>query len=170
MSLSEVEALLDTAEFPIRTPKGIDLRYIRYQKSGGTDAFADWLKKAENVWQIGELGSLTERELKAAYDLGPKNTAALRTHAGQPFIPDHIAGAPKSLVQGQPYHFLEIKDWANMSDTGNLSLMLDYVNEVPGSSITLFFRSNTYMSGPLTERIVELVAKGRATLVPFLGR
>jgi hypothetical protein len=29
---------------------------------------------------------------------------------------------------GKPYHFKEIKDWANMSDQGNLAAILDYID------------------------------------------
>ena len=84
------------------------------------------------------------------------------------FTPDHIDSNPKSLQWGKRYHFREIKDWADMSDTGNLSAMLDYVeNSASGSELTIYYKSNTYMSGPLKARIERLVAAGKVHLIPF---
>jgi hypothetical protein len=144
MSFEELERLLDKPEFATRTQGGIDLRFVRYQKKGGELPFGDWLKKSENAWEIGELGPRTERELKEAYDLGPKNKETFKPATGEEgFKPDHIEGAPKGVEWGKPYHFTEIKDWAQMSDTGNLSAMLDYVDKVTGSRITIYYRNTT---------------------------
>ena len=116
-------------------------------------------------------GRLRESEVGEAYSLGPKNNQRMRdpNPGGADFIPDHVAGNPASLVWGRPYHFREIKDWADMSDTGNLSAMLDYVANTSGARLTIYYRNGTYMSGPLRTRIEGLMRAGRVDLVPFVG-
>src|SRR6185295_9203178 len=105
-----------------------------------------------------------------AFNLGPKNNVTMVNPDPNKanFIPDHIAGNPTSLSYGKPYHFKEIKDWADMSDTGNLSAMLDYVEGVAGSQLTIYYKSSTYMSGPLRKRIEGLMTNGKVDLVPFI--
>jgi hypothetical protein len=116
-------------------------------------------------------GKQMEGEVGEAFNLGPKNNQKMVNPdpAGADFIPDHIEGNPTSLRWGKAYHFKEIKDWADMSDTGNLSAMLDYVKKINGSRLTIYYKSNTYMSEPLRTRIEGLVKIGQVTLVPFAG-
>jgi len=114
-------------------------------------------------------GRLRETEVGEAFNLGPKNNQLVPNPGGADFIPDFVDGNPTSLVWGRPYHFREVKDWADMSDTGNLSAMLDYVSNSPGSRLTIYYRSNTYMSGPITTKIEALRRSGKVDLVPFLG-
>jgi hypothetical protein len=171
MSLEDLEKLLDRPEFRVGTASGSDLRYVRYLKRGGTLPFTEWEPLANRIWENSAFGTLRERELKEAYDLGPKNLTKMESpnKGGVNFIPDHVAGNPSQLVWGQPYHFEEIKDWAKMSDTGNLSAMLDYVEKTNGSTMTIYYKSNTYMSGPLRGRIESLMKSGKVDLVPFVG-
>jgi len=116
-------------------------------------------------------GRLREDEVAEAFNLGPKNTAMMRdpNPGGADFIPDFVDGNPESLVWGRPYHFREVKNWAKMPDTGNLKAMLDYVSdpEIPDARLTIYFRSNTRMSGPLKKKIEELMLSGKVNLVPF---
>ena len=118
-------------------------------------------------------GRLREAEVGEAFSLGPKNNQPMRdpNPGGADFIPDFVDGQPTSLVWGRQYHFREVKDWADMADTGNLSAMLDYVSNpnFAGSRLTIYYRSNTYMSGPLRTRIEALIQSGRVDLVPFAG-
>lgn len=116
-------------------------------------------------------GKLREAEVAEAYNLGPKNNLTMKNPdpTKPDFIPDHIEGNPTSLKWGKPYHFKEIKDWADMSDTGNLSAMLDYIENTNGSKLTIYYKSNTYMSGPLKSRIERLVTAKKVTLIPFLS-
>ena len=111
-----------------------------------------------------------EKEVAAAFNLGPKNNWTM--HNPDPkkpsFIPDHIAGNPKKPAWGKSYHFKEIKDWADMSDTGNLKAMLDYVENV-GGQLTIYYKSNTYMSGELRDKIQRLMNSGKVKLVPFVA-
>lgn len=104
-------------------------------------------------------------------DLGLKNYVSMNDKTGaKSFIPDHVVGMPDELIPGKPYHFVEIKDWKTMSDTGNLKAMLDYVENTPGSKITIYFRSTAKMSGPLRDKIEKLRIAGIAELLPFAGR
>jgi Domain of unknown function (DUF4157) len=171
LSLEDLEVMLDNKAFGIGTMSGTDLRYVRYAKNGGTLPFEQWESMAQRIWENSRFGTLRERELKQAYDLTKKNMAKMQNPnaKGVNFIPDHVAGNPSTLDWGKPYHFEEIKDWADMSNTGNLSAMLDYVDTVPGSKLTLYFKSNTYMSGPLRNRIDALMKSGKVDLIPFIG-
>jgi hypothetical protein len=56
-----------------------------------------------------------------------------------------------------------------MSDTGNLSAMLDFVEHTDGARLTIYYRSNTYMSRPLRNWIDGLIKEGKVSLVPFAG-
>ena len=171
LSLDELEKLLDLPEFAKGTPKGNNLRFVRYQKQGGALPFDEWQRRATQIWKNSSTGTLTEKELQEAWDLGLKNNLSMTDKTGaKSFIPDHVEGFPERLEWGKPYHFKEIKDWQSMSDTGNLKAMLDYVKNTPGSKITLYYRSNARMSGPLMAKIDELRQIGKAELLPFVGR
>jgi hypothetical protein len=116
-------------------------------------------------------GVLREAEVGEAFGLGARNTQRMRdpNAGGADFIPDFVDGHPARLSWGKQYHFHEVKDWSKMSDTGNLSAMLDYVATNNGSRLTIYFRSNTAMSGPLATRVDALVKSGRVNLMPFAG-
>ena len=171
LSLEELETLVKLPEFKKGTPQGNNLRYLRYQKKAGTMKFDEWERNATQLWDNSAKGTLTEEELQKAMDLGLKNTETMSNKTGTvSFIPDHVGGFPEKLNWGEPYHFSEIKDWKDMSDTGNLKAMLDYVDNVPGSSITIYYKSSTRMTGPLIKKIDTLRKAGKAELIPFVGR
>lgn len=141
------------------------------RRGGGELPFPEWQRRANQIWENSSKGTLTEKELQEAMDLGLKNYVSMADETGgKSFIPDHVKGSPDRLEWGKPYHFVEIKDWQSMSDTGNLKAMLDYVKNTPGSKITLYFRSTAKMSGPLIDKIEKLRKIGKAEVVPFLGR
>jgi protein involved in polysaccharide export with SLBB domain len=85
------------------------------------------------------------------------------------FIPDGVKGNPGELVWGQAYHFLEVKGWKEMSNTGNLKAMINYVDEF-GGQIEVVFRSAkhadgaTKLSGPLQKTLDSLISQGKATV------
>lgn len=116
-------------------------------------------------------GRLREAEVAEAFNLGPKNNLTLKNpDPTKPnFNPDHIEGNPGSVTWGRSYHFKEIKDWTKMKDTGNLSAMLDYVENTSGSRLTIYYRNGTYMTGPLRTRIEGLMKSGKVDLIPFVG-
>jgi hypothetical protein len=172
MSLEDLKALLRRPEFAVGTVSSKDLRYVRYLKQGGTLPYNQWESLAERIWANRGFGTLREKELAAAgLTTATKNSAEMVSMDPKipNFIPDGVGGNPAALQWGKPYHFEEIKDWANMSDTGNLKAMLDYVDMTNGATLTIYFKSTTYMSGPLRTRIEGMMSSGKVDLVPFIG-
>ncbi|XXF77808.1 hypothetical protein P2318_32875 [Myxococcaceae bacterium GXIMD 01537] len=101
-----------------------------------------------------------------------KNTALLMPPPGskaQGFIPDAVVGNtnPGELVWGQPYFFVEAKARAELSLSGNLKAMLEYI-ERHGSHIDLWVRSPKHADGPtsltspLEKELERLRALGKA--------
>ncbi len=170
MSIKEIEKLLNTPAFAVGTSAGKDLRFVRYVREGGVLPFDRWEKMAAQAWENNALGGMTERELAAAYDLGKKNTKTMGAPKGSAeFIPDHVVGNPPALKWGESYDFVELKDWANMSQTGNVKAMLEYVEQT-NSTLTLYFRNTTYMSNPLMLKIDALRKVGKVKLIPYVGK
>ncbi|QSQ20428.1 hypothetical protein JY651_35000 [Pyxidicoccus parkwayensis] len=117
----------------------------------------------------GRGGEFEQQALKASgYE---KNTAMMLPPPGrgveQGFIPDSVLGNPEELVWGRPYRFVEVKGRAEMSYTGNLKSMVDYVKEF-GGHLEVCFRSarhgqgQTVISSTLRDELKELVDQGRA--------
>ena len=106
-----------------------------------------------------------------AYSL-TKNNQRMRdpNPGGKDFSPDSVDGNPAHLVWGRPYHFREIKDWADMADRKNLTPMLNYVADPKNRSrLTICYRNGAAMSEEVKTRIEELMTAGRVDLVPFGG-
>jgi len=57
-----------------------------------------------------------------------------------------VKGNPSELVWGKPYDFVEVKGRQEMSLTGNLKAMLDYVDQY-GGHIEVWFRSAKHPAG-----------------------
>jgi protein involved in polysaccharide export with SLBB domain len=100
-----------------------------------------------------------------------KNVATMIPPGGKAagFIPDAVKGNPAELVWGQAYHFAEVKAWKDMSYTGNLKAMLEYVDDF-GGHIDVVFRSAkhadgaTELTGPLRTVLDRLAKDGKATI------
>jgi hypothetical protein len=148
---------------------------------GYNEAYQQWLGKYERPQAAGKLGN--EQELAALKRHDIPQGKKLRFENPDPkiegFEPEatiepgsrDVSGSGKggTLVKkakwGEPYHFVEVKDWASMSQTGNVKLMLDYVELHPGSTLELIVRdplgSRPFgISGPLLERLGALEDKG----------
>ncbi len=93
------------------------------------------------------------------------------------FKPDGLLGMDGKPVTevtwGEPYHFKEVKSGISLSDTGNLSQMLDYVEKYGGEIDVVVNKKNptsgkpTELSGPLRDRIEALEANGQARIIEF---
>ncbi|MFY0526524.1 hypothetical protein ACN28I_26410 [Archangium gephyra] len=90
----------------------------------------------------------------------------------QGFIPDSVKGNPAELVWGQPYSFVEAKARQELSFSGNLKAMVEYV-EKHGGQLELWIRSAkhldgaTRISGPLDRRLQRLINQGKASLLYY---
>lgn len=85
------------------------------------------------------------------------------------FIPDSVKGHPAELVWGQPYPFIEAKARKELSLSGNIEAMIEYVEKY-GGHLELWIRSAnhadgaTQLSKPILRRLNRLRATGRASL------
>ncbi len=137
-----------------------------------------WEKKYWTGLKNQEAGSLFEKDViewlgRSSDELAglQKNTAEMVSqHSDIPnFIPDGIKGNQAKLTWGESYHFVEIKGWADMSHTGNLKAMIQYVEKY-GGHIDIVFRSAkhadgmTNITGPMQRVLWDLIAAGKATV------
>ena len=136
----------------------------------------DWRQKYELILKNKEAGGEFEQlVLKASGQ--EKNRALMMPPPGTDavgFIPDGVLGSatPGELVWGQPYRFVEAKGRKELSLTGNLKAMLEYVEKY-GGSIELWVRSPKHSSGataltePLRRSLRKLGQDGKATVRVF---
>ena len=127
----------------------------------------EWERLYQTV--IKNKGAGSEFEQAVLKNQGhPKNTSLLLPPPGskaQGFVPDAVTGRPSDLVWGSPYDFVEVKGRAELSLTGNLEAMMDYVDKY-GGSIELWIRSSkhpagaTHLSGPLRKQLEALRSDG----------
>ncbi|WP_152621949.1 hypothetical protein [Archangium violaceum] len=130
---------------------------------------ADWGRMYESILKNRQAGNTFEDAILLAgrYE---RNGAMMMPPPGsraQGFIPDSVKGNPAELVWGQPYPFVEAKARKELSLSGNLEAMLNYVEKY-GGHLELWVRSarhadgHTRLSGPLIERLRALEELGKA--------
>jgi hypothetical protein len=136
---------------------------------------ATWERMYRTVLENkGKGGEFEQQVLQArGYE---KNTALMLPPPGskaeQGFIPDSVVGNPEELVWGRPYRFVEVKGRAEMSLTGNLAAMIEYVAR-HGGHIEVWFRSGSHPLGgtkltrPLRDAIDELGVPDQVTVRYF---
>jgi hypothetical protein len=135
-----------------------------------------WRKQYESILRNKEAGGGFELDVLAARKQ-EKNRALMMPSPGsraQGFIPDAVPRnpTPGELVWGQPYHFVEAKGRKELSLSGNLKAMLEYV-EKHGGQVELWIRSAKHAQGPtrLTSPLRELIAtladEGKVELKSF---
>jgi hypothetical protein len=131
----------------------------------------EWRRMYEQILRNKPLGLGFELEILklARYE---KNLALMMPPPGKGltgFIPDAIKGNPAELIWGLLYHFVEVKAWKDLSNTGNLRAMIEYVQRY-GGHIELWVRSTrhtdgaTQLSQPLWRILTELKEAGMATI------
>ena len=130
-----------------------------------------WRRAYETILKNKRAGGVFEQEVLGA--LGhTKNSAMMMgpdASGIRGFIPDAVKGNPTELVWGQAYHFTEVKGWKDMSNTGNLARMIEYVDEF-GGHLEVVFRSASHaegmtdLSGPLVRILQDLQKRGLATI------
>lgn len=130
-----------------------------------------WRKAYETILANKKAGGVFERSVLDALGYSKNKAMMIAPEAEdfKGFIPDAVRGSPDELVWGQPYHFVEVKGWTDMSKTGNLKEMIKYVKKFEGH-IEVVFRSakhsdgETSLTGPLQRALESLVKKGKATV------
>ncbi|MFE8596097.1 pre-toxin TG domain-containing protein [Archangium violaceum] len=132
---------------------------------------SDWERMYESILKNRQAGNAFEDAMLQAgrYE---RNAAMMMPPPGisaQGFIPDSVKGNPAELVWGQPYSFVEAKAHKELSLTGNLKAMIEYVEKY-GGHLELWSRSAnhgdgaTQLSEPLLRRLERLRDTGRASL------
>ncbi|WNG49674.1 hypothetical protein F0U60_40310 [Archangium minus] len=131
----------------------------------------DWERLYETILKNRPAGNAFEDAiLKTKHH--ERNTAMMMPPPGsrsQGFIPDAVKGNPTELIWGQPYSFVEAKARKELSVTGNLDAMIEYVEEF-GGHLELWVRSAnhrdgpTHLSKPLLRRLKGLTDDGKARL------
>jgi hypothetical protein len=134
-----------------------------------------WSRQYDTILENSRAGRGFEDEALGVLGY-PKNNDMLfmnpEAASGRGFIPDGVLSGPRPPRWGEPYHFVEVKGWDDMSNTGNLNSMLDYVEQF-GGHIEVVLRSEahargaTRLSGPLERRLEALIREGRATVRRF---
>ncbi|MFY0526354.1 hypothetical protein ACN28I_25505 [Archangium gephyra] len=130
-----------------------------------------WERMYESILKNRPAGNAFEDAILQAgkYE---RNTAMMMPPPGsraQGFIADSVKGSPTELVWGQPYALVEAKARKELSPSGNLKAMIDYVEKY-GGHLELWIRSAqhpegaTHLTGPLLKRLQPLMARGKAAL------
>ncbi|OJT24401.1 hypothetical protein BO221_14660 [Archangium sp. Cb G35] len=135
---------------------------------------ADWERLYESILRNRQAGNVFEDAILQAgrYE---RNGAMMMPPPGsraQGFIPDSVKGNPAELVWGQPYPFVEAKARKELSLSGNLKAMLDYVAQY-GGQIELWVRSTKHPDGPtrmsdkLESLLEELAQEGKSKVIYY---
>ncbi|REG34203.1 putative toxin of predicted polymorphic toxin system [Archangium gephyra] len=178
VSLLGVRTLPDGTRLLPGTPAHKAQRWVDYQfrHPAKYHRFAfqpdsDWVRMYESILKNRQAGNAFEDamlqtgryERNATMMLPPPGSGA------QGFIPDSVKGNPAELVWGQPYAFIEAKARKELSLSGNLEAMIEYVEKY-GGHLELWVRSASHadgptkLSAPLLRRLVNLKDMGNATL------
>jgi len=126
-------------------------RYLERMDAEGTVPLTadEWLARKRDLDAARLRGSAFEND--ALTELGlDKNTLQIGDDPG--FIPDGIRDP--DFRPGDPADFVEMKNVEYLSDTGNVSAMLDYIQE-NGGDMELVIGPQTRISEPLRRRLEE---------------
>ncbi len=135
---------------------------------------AEWERLYETILKNRPAGNAFENAILQTNKY-ERNTAMMMPPPGSRlpgFMSDSVKGNPAELVWGQPYSFVEAKARKELSFSGNLKAMLDYVDEY-GGHLELWVRSSrhpdgpTHLSEPLLRVLNTLKAQGNAIVRPY---
>ena len=132
---------------------------------------ADWERMYESILKNRQAGNAFEDAILQAgkYERNGVMMMPPPSSRAQGFIPDSVRDNPAELVWGQPYPFIEAKARRELSLSGNLKAMIEYV-ETYGGHLELWVRSArhpdgaTHLSQPLLRRLKLLESDGKAVL------
>jgi hypothetical protein len=174
-----VRTLADGSQLLPGTPVHKAQRWVDYQfrhpekyRRFAFQPDADWERMYESILKNRQAGNAFEDAIlqTGRYE---RNGAMMMPPPGngaKGFIPDSVKDNPAELVWGQPYPFVEAKARKELSLSGNLEAMIDYVEKY-GGQVELWVRSAkhpdgpTKMSGKLETLLQELVQEGKAKVM-----
>ena len=148
------------------TPEHKAQRWIDYQANHpeiNRDGYAKWSKQYDTIIANKKAGGQFEIESLAKVQI-EKNNYLFMKEGFTGFIPDGIKNPVGKIEWGNPYNFVEVKGVKDLSHTGNLRAMLDYIKAHKGSTLTLIVRSKkhpagaTHITGSLQDRLNEINA------------
>ncbi len=184
VTLLGVRTLPDGSRLLPGTPAHKAQRWVDYQfrhpekyRRFSFQPDAEWERMYETILKNRPAGNAFEDAILQAHKY-ERNSAMLMPPPGsgaQGFIPDAVKGNPADLVWGQPYPFVEAKARKELSFSGNLKAMIEYVEKY-GGHLEFWVRSArhpdgaTRLSGPLLQRLDRLKRSGRASVkaVPMM--
>ncbi|WP_375764732.1 pre-toxin TG domain-containing protein [Archangium gephyra] len=173
-----VRTLTDGSRLLPGTPMHKAQRWVDYQfrhpekyRRFSFQPDADWERMYESILKNRQAGNAFEDTILQAgrYE---RNSAMMMPPPGsrvQGFIPDSVKDNPAELVWGQSYRFVEAKARKELSLSGNLEAMIEYV-EAYGGHLELWVRSAnhadgaTHLSQPLQLRLDRLESQGKAVV------
>jgi hypothetical protein len=173
-----VRTLPDGSRLLPGTPEHKAQRWVDYQfrhpekyRRFSFQPDADWERMYKSILENRQAGNAFEDAILqvGSYE---RNAAMMMPPPGsraRGFIPDSVKGNPAELLWGQPYSFVEAKARKELSLTGNLKAMIDYVEQY-GGHLELWVRSSRHPDGPtrlstsLSNRLLELRTDGKASL------
>ncbi len=131
----------------------------------------DWERMYETILKNRPAGNAFEDAILQTHKY-ERNAAMMMPPPGsgaRGFIPDSVKGNPAELVWGQPYPFVESKARKELSLSGNIKAMIEYVDK-HGGHLELWVRSArhpdgaTHLTEPLLNALSNLNEQGKASL------
>jgi hypothetical protein len=178
VALLGVRTLPDGSRLLPGTPMHKAQRWVDYQfrhpekyRRFSFQPDSDWERMYESILKNRPAGNAFEAAIlqTGRYE---RNAAMMMPPPGSSsrgFIPDSVKGNPAELVWGQPYSFVEAKAHKELSLSGNLEAMIEYVEKY-GGHLELWVRSSSHVAGPthiskpLLRRLESLKDSGNAIL------
>ena len=160
--------------FKVGTAEHKQQRWIEHQARNRSE-FPEWKSDLDPAWNRAydravknrETGSAFETAALAKRDLPKNNEILISGDAERSFIPDGIRDAGGQAVGevkwGEPYHFVEAKNVADLSHGGNLKAEMDYVKEF-GGHLDLVIRKDTKLTGPLAKELEAMRRRGQVDI------
>ncbi|WP_309890187.1 hypothetical protein [Archangium sp.] len=135
---------------------------------------ADWERMYDTILKNRPAGNAFEDAIlrTGKYERNAVMMMPPPGNGAQGFVPDSVKGNPAELLWGQPYPFVEAKARKQLSLSGNLKAMVEYVEEY-GGHLELWIRSArhpdgpTHLSNPLMNILNTLKEQGKASVKPY---
>ncbi|WNG30873.1 hypothetical protein F0U62_47805 [Cystobacter fuscus] len=140
---------LGSAEHQAQCWLEYQLRYSERYKELSYHVDETWLRKYRAIMANKPQGDGFELLVlgKRGYEKNVRLLMPPPGTLGEGFVPDAFKDQVEHLVWGRPYKFVEVKSWNELSMTGNVKAMIEYINKY-GGYLELWVRSPAHSSGP----------------------